>query len=377
MRPVRAAVLVCSALAAAGAAHAWRNSRLLAHLSGAPGTSVSGRVSVLIPARDEAATIGTLLADLRAQRGVADLEILVLDDDSGDGTVDVAHAAAAGDARVRILPGTGAPPPGWLGKPYACARLAAAATGDDLVFVDADVRLAPDAVAAAVAARRATGAGLLSAWPRQRAVTVLAHLVQPLQQWSWLTTLPLGLARRSRRPTLAAANGQFLALDRRAYTAAGGHGAVAGAVLEDIALARAVRGAGWGSDIVDAAAVAECLMYPDDAALIAGYGKSLWAAFGTPARSLAATGALAVVATLPPAYALAGRHGPTRLVAAAGSAAAVANRVVTARATGSPPWPWAATHPAAAWVLVALTARSVREYRRGRLTWRGRPVTAS
>src|SRR4029077_15360358 len=101
---------------------------------------VTERVSVLIPVRNEAARIEGCLARVLAQVGVPDLQILVLDDGSSDGTGDLARSFAEEDGRVRVIDGTELPD-GWLGKPHACADLAAAADGDVLVFVDADVRL--------------------------------------------------------------------------------------------------------------------------------------------------------------------------------------------------------------------------------------------
>jgi glycosyltransferase involved in cell wall biosynthesis len=361
--------LIGSAVAVAGAIHAARNARRLPHLRNQPGV-VTEAVSVLVPARDEEANIGACLRALTHQRGVSDLEILVGDDDSGDRTAELVAAAAHADRRVRLVD-VPAPAPGWLGKPNACAHLAAVARGKALVFVDADVRLQPHALSQAVTQLR-TGHDLLSAWPQQLGDTPLARLVQPLQQWSWLTTLPLGVADRSRRPQLVAANGQFLVGDAAAYRMAGGHAAVSDQVLDDIGLARAFKRAGGRVGLADASDVAACLMYDTDADLVAGYAKSLWTAFGGPARGLLVTAGLAVVYVAPPMYAVLGRHRMTRFVAATGYAAGVCGRVVSARATGGRVWPDALAHPASMAALAALTTRSVRDSRRGRLTWRGR-----
>ena len=376
MTPVRAAVWVGAAAAVAGTLHALANRRHLRHLSPEPTSHVARPVSVLVPARDEADTIATIVADLLAQQGVPELEIVILDDDSADGTPQIATAAAAGDPRVRVIRGTEAPPPGWLGKPHACHRLAQQAHGQVLVFVDADVRLHPRAVAAAVADLDVTGSALISAWPRQLAATPLAEMLQPLQQWSWLTTLPLRVAANSARETMAAANGQFLVFDRAGYERIGGHAAVADQVLEDIGLARAIKRADLRADVVDAAAVATCLMYRTDRDLVAGYSKSLWAAFGGPVRSVAATAGLALLTVIPPGYAVLGSDATTRVVGAVGYLATTVGRLVTARATGDPPSAWAATHPAGVTALALLTARSVSQHHRGTLRWRGRPVTA-
>lgn len=374
MRSVRTAVWVATAAALAGALHAVANRRHLRHLEQQPDTVIPFPVSVLVPARNESSTIAALISDLRAQTGLPHLQIVILDDDSTDDTGAVARQAAGGDPRIAVVSSTGAPPPGWLGKAYACRRLADLADGRVLVFLDADVRVRPGAVAAAVNDLTDSTSALLSAWPRQVSGTPLAVLLQPLQQWSWLTTLPLARAARSHRPSTAAANGQFLAIDRNAYDRIGGHTAVADRVLEDIGLARAVKGAGMRADLVDAAAIAECLMYRTDTDLMLGYQKSLWTAFGGPLRSVLVTALLAAGYTLPPAYAIAGDHRPTRVAGAIGYAAAVANRVVAARATGSDPWPSSAAHPVAMVTLAGLTAASALRRRFGALTWRGRPV---
>ena len=164
----------------------------------------------------------------------------MLDDDSTDGTADVVRAAAAGDPRLRVITGIRRPP-GVLGKPHACAQLAARGAGEVLVYVDADVVLAPHAVAAAVALMRGPPpVDLFCPWPRQVAEGPAGRLVQPLLAWSWWTRCRCG-RRALPRPSMAAANGQFLLVDAGALRRAGGWQAVAGEVLDDIGLARAVR----------------------------------------------------------------------------------------------------------------------------------------
>src|SRR5205823_5265782 len=137
-----------------------------------------------------------------------------LDDGSKDGTYHAAVAAAGDDERFRVIDAATEPAPGWTGKTAACARLAeiAGATGDSappitgaLIFLDADVRLAPGALAAAVTELRRSGAGLVSAWPLQRAVTTAEALVQPLLAWSWASTLPVRAANHSLRTSTAVA----------------------------------------------------------------------------------------------------------------------------------------------------------------------------
>jgi hypothetical protein len=330
--------------------------------------TITERVSVLLPVRDEANQIADCLAGVLDQIAVPDLEIIVLDDGSVDGTADLARAAAGGDPRVRVLTGT-MPPPGWLGKPHACAQLAAAATGSVLVFVDADVRLAPQAIAASVALLREAGLDLVSPYPRQVAETMAERLVQPLLQWSWLTTLPLRQAENSPRPSLAAANGQLLLVDAQTYRRAGGHNAVHDKVLDDVELLRAVKRAGGCGGVADGTGLAVCRMYSDWPSVREGYTKSLWAAFGSPAGAAAVSSALCLVYVLPPVAALRGSR-----AGLVGYLAAVAGRYVVAERTGGRSVPDALFHPASVLTFTWLTAASWRGRRRGGLTWKGRPI---
>ncbi|MBQ0903240.1 glycosyltransferase family 2 protein [Micromonospora sp. U21] len=359
--------------------HTWVNaSRWLRRPTDRP-DEAGEPVAVLLPLRDEAARVAPCLRALLAQRGVPGLRVVVLDDGSTDGTADVVRAVAGDDPRVTLLTGV-APPPGWLGKPHACWQLATRAdpAATALVFVDADVVLAPHAVAAAVTELRAARATLLSPYPRIVVATAADRLVQPLLQWLWLTFLPLRAMERSRRPSLAAAGGQFLVLDRAGYTAAGGHAAVADKILEDVELARAVKRAGGRIVLADGSRLATCRMYDDWPQLRDGYSKSLWASFGHPGAAAAVVALLLLLYTAPPLVAVAALAAGAPGVAAAGLAGyllGVAGRVLTARATGGRWWPDALAHPVSVVVLGWLTLRSYHLRKQRRLTWRGRPVS--
>jgi hypothetical protein len=265
------------------------------------------------------------------------------------------------------LPGT-PPPHAALGKPHACAQLAAAARGEILVYVDADVVLARRAVAAAVAVLRGPQPlDLLCPWPRQVATGLLGRLVQPLLAWSWLTTLPLRLAERSGRPSMVVANGQFLLVDAAALARAGGWQSVSGAVLDDIGLARALRAAGGRTGVADGSALATCHMYATGRELSEGYRKSLWAAFGSPVGALTVATALTVVYVLPAAAAVTGSR-----VGALGYVAAVVGRAFAGRWCGRT-WD-AVAHPFSVLALLGLLASSWVGRVRGTLRWKGRSV---
>lgn len=369
-----AATLAAALAATAATAHTAVNRARLRRPPTDPPATLEP-LSVLVPARDEAATIGACVAALLGSTGLADVEVLVGDDGSTDGTAEAARAAAGGDPRLRVL-AVPTPPTGWLGKPHACAHLAAHARAPVLVFVDADVVVAPHGLAATVALLRAAGADLVSPYPRVVADGWLARLVQPLLQWSWLTFLPLSAVEASPRPSLAAAAGQLLAVDARAYHRAGGHRTVAGDVVEDVALARAVKATGGRVCLADGSATATCAMYGSAGELVDGYAKSLAVAFGPPPAAAAVMAALAWMYVWPPVAAAGGvarRRAGRATVGMAGYLAGVAGRAVTARATGGRVGDaWA--HPASIAALAALTAESARRRRAGTAAWKGRTI---
>lgn len=365
-------IRIGSGTALALAVHTAVNLRLLRRPNvEAPATPE--RVSVLIPARNEEAHIEQTVRSLLAQTGIDDLEVIVLDDGSSDRTAAILRTID--DARLTVITEPDlAPPDGWLGKPWACQRLADRATGSVLVFADADVHFERDAVRAAVDELRAAGFALVAPYPRQIADTWLERLVQPLVTWSWVATMPLGWAERSTRPSLSAANGQFLVVDTASYRAIDGHGAVRGDVLEDIALMRAMKRAGHRTATVDGSQLAECRMYDSPEAVTDGYGKSLWAAFNGPAGSVAVNGLLVAAYVVPAIGMVAARTRATRVHAVLGVAAGVTSRVLVAHRTGERAWPDALAQPASITAFVALNALSWQRHVTGTNTWKGRPV---
>ncbi|UWZ50032.1 glycosyltransferase [Dactylosporangium matsuzakiense] len=347
-----------------------------------PGTAeATDSAAVLLPLRDEADRVGPCLQSLL--RLPPATRVIVLDDGSTDGTAELVERTA-GD-RVELRSGRDLPP-GWLGKPHACHQLAEAEAGTEagsgartgtgaqyLVFIDADVVLAPDAVERAIAVMRAHDIDLLTPYPRIEAGSIGERLVQPLLQWSWLTFLPLRAMERSPRPSLAAAGGQFLVVRRAAYDRAGGHAAVRDRVLEDIELARAVKRAGGRIALADGSELARCRMYTSWRELSEGYSKSLWASFGSPAGAVAVLALLLALYVVAPATALLGPWlGPAALLGPAAYGLGVAGRVVSARATGGRALPDALAHPVSVLLFAWLVVRSFA--RRGRTTWKGRPT---
>jgi chlorobactene glucosyltransferase len=239
------------------------------------------RLSILIPARNEAAVIGQTITAVLAQ-SVAQWELIVLDDGSTDGTAALIHQAAQGDPRVRLQ--TGQPlPTGWLGKNWACHQLSQSATGELLLFIDADVRLAPSAVAALLALQSQTQADLLTIWPSQITPTTAERLVVPLISFVIFSYLPILPVHHTHSVAFAAANGQCLLFRQSAYAQIGGHTAVRGHIVEDVMLAKAIKRAKLRLRMADGNQLVACRMYTgwptvrDGLAknIIAGHGQSV------------------------------------------------------------------------------------------------------
>ncbi|RPA64867.1 glycosyltransferase [Gordonia oryzae] len=335
---------------------------------------VAEPLSVLIPMRDEAANapgcLRTVLAAIDRWPGPA--RVVVVDDESTDDTAEIVALVAANDSRLSLISGT-PPPAGWLGKSWACHQAAHHVPGDGvLVFVDADVRVSPFAFTATVAALRAAGLAVLCPYPRQRADGPAERLIQPLLQWSWMSTLPLGIAERSSRPSLSAANGQFLAVDAETYHRAGGHASVADEVLEDIALLRAIKSVGGLGGVGAGAHLAQCRMYHGHREIRDGYRKSLWSAFGSSAGAVGVVTMLVLAYIIPAVAALTGSR-----IGLLGYAAGVASRAISASVTGGRAWPDALAHPLSIAGFAALTADSLQAHRRDRLRWKGRALAGT
>lgn len=325
-------------------------------------------VSVLVPARDEAENLRRTLPSLLAA-DYPRLEILLLDDRSADGTAAVAEEIGRGDGRLRILRGSD-PPAGWVGKNWACHQLAEAASGDVLVFVDADVEAAPAAVRRTVAMMQSHGAGAVTCIPRQRLDGWMQAAVVPLiAQLPVAAMLPLRLVPILRSPSLSMANGQWLAFTRAAYDAAGGHAAVRGEALEDVALGRLIKARGERLVVSPAASLLAVRMYDGAGAMREGFRKNLYPLLGGRRGTFAAGLALLSVAWIHPLVgALRGTWMamlPLALLAAVRIAGALLFRQG---------WRTVVLHPAGAVMAAGLALRSWMDHERGRVRWKGRAL---
>ena len=341
----------------------------------APGLLPS--LSVLIPARNEEATLEPCVRSLLAQEYPGELEILVLNDHSEDGTGRVAAGLAAADRRVRVLEG-GPLLPGWKGKPNALRQLAPLAGGELLLLTDADCTFYPGALAAAVRHRDRERADCLSLIPYLECGSFWEHVVVPLQYFLVFATLPVRNVYASRNPAFAAANGAFLLIDAPTYRALGGHEAVKGEMAEDIKFAQHVKRSGRRLVYGDGSRVYAVRMYDSLRGVWEGFSKNLFPAMG---KSLPVLGVwslfLLTTQVLPFVFVLAGLVTGDRSPAAfrlplAHVAVALAIRVALTVRFRQALWA-VVTHPVGWLITLAIGANSAYLAYSGRgHAWKGR-----
>ncbi len=337
-----------------------------------PATDTATRqpaVSVIIPARNEEACLGACLQSLVTQAGVA-FEIIVVDDQSTDRTHQIASSFS--DRRVRVI-NPGPLPTGWTGKNNAVIAGSRAALGEWLLFTDADTIHLPGSLARSLAEAHRYGAAMLSYSPEQIVKSFWEKAVMPVIFAELAATFRPSQVSDPTSPA-AAANGQYILITRAAYDAVGGHASIAGDLLEDVALARAVKRSGrkiffrFGGDAV------RTRMYRTFAQLREGWTKNLALLFPSPLR-LAVLRALEFVLILAgSAIALAiALRGHWRPALVAGTLAVILYAFFLARIRRAH-FPWDANLLALFGLPLFsyLLLRSARAHAKGNVPWKGR-----
>ena len=254
------------------------------------------KVTILVPAKDEEANIADCLKTLQAQ-DYGNFEILVIDDRSSDSTAEIVQRLAEQDPRIHLVRITELPP-GWFGKSHAMHVGAQSATGQWLLFVDADCRQASGSLHAAMAYVLARGGDMLSLWPLLEMHGFAENLVQPLCGSILGLWFHPRLVNNPRRKA-AFANGQFLLVRRDTYQAVGGHQAVRDKLVEDIWFARAVKGS--GARLINAIGfdIFRTRMYNHLPAIWRGWSRIFSNAFRSPWNLVAAMALVFLMSATP------------------------------------------------------------------------------
>lgn len=235
------------------------------------------RVSILVPARNEAENIEACLSSLLRQ-DYPDFEVIALDDHSEDGTRAILRRLARACGRLRVLDGHPLPA-GWLGKHWACHQLAQAATGELLLFTDADTRHEPTMLRDSVSALLAERADLITAFPREEAVTWGEKLIVPVIGFGIFSFLPIALARWMNWASLSVTIGQFMLFRRSAFDAAGGYESVRDHIVDDVMLGRRLIQRGFSWRLMDGTRHVSCRMYRGFWQAVDGFTKNVFAFF--------------------------------------------------------------------------------------------------
>ncbi len=239
-------------------------------------------ISAIIPARNEEVAIARAVESVAAQPEVG--EVIVVDDQSSDGTAAILSDLAARIPKLKVL-AAGELPRGWVGKNHAAAVGASAARGDWLLFTDADTFHLPGSVARALCDATGHDAALVSYSPEQEMRTFWERALIPFVYCRLAARFSFARINDPRQPD-AAANGQFLMIRRDAYDAVGGHAAIAGNILEDVALARRVKLQGFGIHFAAPTGVVCTHMYRSLGAMWQGWTKNLYPLMGGNLLSL-------------------------------------------------------------------------------------------
>ncbi len=231
-------------------------------------------ISVLVPARNEETNIIKCLGCIIGQ-DYNNIEVIVLDDESGDNTYLYASEVALKDKRIRVVKGDPLPD-NFTGKNWACHQLSLLASGSYLLFLDADVELEKDSITSAMNEIKKNNLNLLSVFPSQKILSPGEWLLVPLMNWLLLTFLPLRFVYSSSSPSFAAANGQFMLFDQVTYRRFGGHKTVGKVVTEDIEFVRLYKKNNYRVKTYLGGELVYCRMYMNFNDSLKGFSKNFY-----------------------------------------------------------------------------------------------------
>ncbi len=330
-------------------------------------------ISVLIPARNEEDTIGICLKSMQQQH-YPEYEIIVLDDGSTDKTAEIVREIASGDKRIRLL--AGSPLPGnWLGKNWACHQLSEQASGEVLIFADADTWHNENALRNTIGWMRRYKLDGLSAFSQQVMKRFSERMMVPWIDLILYTLLPLWTVYLFPFRSLSAANGQWIAFTRKAYDKLSGHEAVKSEVVEDVALFRTAKKVGLRVMTVAGTGMIYCRMYSSMRQIWSGFTKILYGLTGNSPVIFSVFLVFIIMAYVYPVYGLIADQENKSFLYLISFALLV--RVINAWKFRHPLPEALFLHPVSALVLVIMALNSFVQARWGKVVWKGRAIEIS
>jgi len=233
-------------------------------------------VSVLIPARNEERCIEKCIRNVMMQT-YSNLEIVIYDDSSTDGTNSIVTKTSKEDKRVKIINGESLPD-GWRGKNFACWNLSKHAEGNYFLFIDADVTMEKDAVGSALFEIQNKNADILSVFPKQIILSFGEKAVVPFLNWLLISFIPVNFISSPKYKSLAGANGQFILWKKETYEKSGGHSAVKNEIVEDIEIAKYLKKNGYNTFLLLSNDLVFCRMYNSFKEAVSGFSKNIYPA---------------------------------------------------------------------------------------------------
>jgi GT2 family glycosyltransferase len=337
----------------------------------APLRQSNKKVSLLIPVRNEAANVQKICESI-SKCTTQNKEVVFLDDQSTDKTLSLLEEERKKNPAIQIVSGKPLPKR-WVGKSWACYQLAQVASGEVFLFCDADVAMSSQAIERTLSWMEEKNLDSISALPLQEMKSWQELAIIPLvMQLSIFALVPLRLIPVSRRPSLVVANGQWLAMTRKAYFAVGGHESVANSLLEDMELGRKLVAQGFTLLPILATKDLRVRMYSQASALREGFTKNLFLLCGGRVWSALAVGCLMIVSLLWPLIAVG--------MGLKGAVLSLGLLIVLRLIVGFcflAPWNCILLHPLGVLGVAHLLFCSVKAHVQGKVFWRGREVSAT
>ncbi|MFA6249559.1 MAG: glycosyltransferase family 2 protein [Mucilaginibacter sp.] len=330
------------------------------------GKHYEDKVSILIPARNEADDILTLLQSI-AQQNYQNYEVIVLDDNSSDNTFALCEEFARSHKNFKAIKGE-VLPAGWLGKNFACYQLAQQATGNYFLFLDADEKIGDRLINSAIHRMNLRGLSLLSLFTNQTMLTTGENMVVPLMHYILLNLLPLRLVYLVKSAAVAAASGQFMLFNAEDYNNYQWHQQAKNKVVEDVEIMKIVKASKLNGEALLANGMISCRMYKGYNEAVNGFGKNFLAAFNYNVFGfliyllLIIGGPVVVVMTMNPNF-IAMMAGLIML-----------SRIMISLTAGQNAWLNLLLHPIQMLSLLLIGITSIQKYLTKTTVWKGRKI---